>query len=42
MEHFKEHGYYRLDVGTPDTRLPHANGKFPTPSGKVESDRIRK
>jgi anaerobic selenocysteine-containing dehydrogenase len=36
MDHFLEHGYFHLAVGTPDDRLPHAEGKFPTPSGKVE------
>ncbi|HZJ11617.1 MAG TPA: molybdopterin oxidoreductase family protein [Methyloceanibacter sp.] len=36
MEHFRAHGYFHLAVGTPDDRLPHAEGKFPTPSGKVE------
>ncbi len=36
MDHFKEHGFYRIDVGPVDTRAPHAEGKFPTPSGKVE------
>ena len=36
MEYFKQHGYYRIDVGSADTRTPHAEGKFPTPSGKVE------
>ena len=36
MDYFKEHGYYRIDVGPVDTRTPHAEGKFPTPSGKVE------
>ena len=36
MEYFKQHGYYRIDVGSKDTRAPHAEGKFPTPSGKVE------
>lgn len=36
MEHFKKHGYFKIAVGTADTRLPHAEGKFPTPSGKVE------
>jgi len=30
MEHFK------IDVGSADTRAPHADGNFPTPSGKVE------
>jgi anaerobic selenocysteine-containing dehydrogenase len=36
MDYFRKHGYFHLAVGTPDDRLPHANGKFPTPSGKVE------
>ena len=36
MDHFKQHGYFKLDVGSADTRAPHAEGKFPTPSGKVE------
>ena len=36
MEYFKKHGYYKIDVGSADTRTPHANGNFPTPSGKVE------
>ena len=36
MEHFKTHGYYKIDVGAADTRAPHKDGKFPTPSGKVE------
>jgi len=36
MDHFLEHGYFHLAVGTPDDRLPHAEGNFPTPSGKVE------
>ena len=36
MEHFKRHGYYKIDVGHADTRTPHRDGKFPTPSGKVE------
>ena len=36
MEYFRKHGYFHLAVGTPDDRLPHADGKFPTPSGKVE------
>ena len=36
MEHFRRHGYFHLAVGTPDNRLPHAEGQFPTPSGKVE------
>jgi anaerobic selenocysteine-containing dehydrogenase len=36
MEHFKTHGYFKIDVGSADTRAPHKEGKFPTPSGKVE------
>jgi anaerobic selenocysteine-containing dehydrogenase len=32
----KERGYMRLNVGTPDQRAPHAEGNFPTPSGKCE------
>jgi anaerobic selenocysteine-containing dehydrogenase len=36
MEYFRRHGYFHLAVGTPDDRVPHANGNFPTPSGKVE------
>jgi anaerobic selenocysteine-containing dehydrogenase len=36
MEYFRTNGYFHLAVGTPDDRLPHAEGKFPTPSGKVE------
>ncbi|MBA4172868.1 MAG: molybdopterin oxidoreductase [Hyphomicrobium sp.] len=36
MAYFKKHGYYKIDVGSADTRAPHRDGKFPTPSGKVE------
>jgi anaerobic selenocysteine-containing dehydrogenase len=36
MDYFKTHGYYKVDVGSADTRAPHKDGKFPTPSGKVE------
>ena len=36
LAYFRRHGYFHLAVGTPDDRLPHANGNFPTPSGKVE------
>ena len=32
----KRDGYARLKVGTPDTFAPHAEGKFPTASGKTE------
>jgi anaerobic selenocysteine-containing dehydrogenase len=36
MAYFRKHGYFHLNVGTADDRLPHAQGNFPTPSGKVE------
>ncbi len=36
MDHFEREGYFHLAVGTPDDRLPHADGNFPTASGKVE------
>src|SRR5690606_10760791 len=36
MDYFREHGYFHLAVGTPDDRLPHAEGNFPTESGKVQ------
>ena len=36
MDHFRQHGWYRLNVGDPETRTPHAEGNFPTPSGKCE------
>lgn len=36
MELLKRDGYARLNVGDADTRLPHAEGNFPTPSGKCE------
>jgi anaerobic selenocysteine-containing dehydrogenase len=36
MEQLQRDGYARLKLGTPDTYAPHAEGKFPTPSGKVE------
>jgi len=32
----KRDGYARLKIGTPDTFAPHAQGAFPTPSGKTE------
>jgi anaerobic selenocysteine-containing dehydrogenase len=32
----EEKGYARLNVGAPDRRAPHAEGNFPTPSGKCE------
>jgi anaerobic selenocysteine-containing dehydrogenase len=36
MDHFKRHGFLKIDVGSEDTRAPHKDGNFPTPSGKVE------
>lgn len=36
MDLLKEKGFARLNVGSPDNYLPHAEGKFPTASGKVE------
>jgi anaerobic selenocysteine-containing dehydrogenase len=36
MEELQQRGFARLKVGTPDSYAPHANGNFPTPSGKVE------
>ncbi len=35
METFRTQGYAHLTVGTPDTRCPHREGNFPTPSGKA-------
>lgn len=35
-ELLEEVGWMRLNVGMPDTRAPHAEGNFPTPSGKCE------
>lgn len=35
-ETLEEVGWMRLNVGAPDTRAPHAEGNFPTPSGKCE------
>jgi anaerobic selenocysteine-containing dehydrogenase len=32
----KRDGYARLKIGTPDTFAPHAEGNFPTASGKTE------
>ena len=36
LEQLKERGWMRLNVGAPDTRRPHAEGQFKTPSGKCE------
>ena len=36
MAYFRRHGWFRLALGDPKTRTPHAEGNFPTPSGKCE------
>lgn len=36
MEKLREVGYVSLAGATPDKRLPHAEGNFPTPTGKCE------
>lgn len=36
MERLREVGYVSLAGATPDKRLPHAEGNFPTPTGKCE------
>lgn len=36
LAYLREHGYAHLTVGTPDDRVPHKEGNFPTPSGKCQ------
>lgn len=36
LDYLKLHGHVRLKVGAPETFAPHAEGNFPTPSGKME------
>ena len=36
MDLLRREGYARLNVGDPNSRAPHAEGNFPTPSGKCE------
>jgi len=36
LDQLKRDGYARLKVGTPESFAPHAQGKFPTASGKTE------
>jgi anaerobic selenocysteine-containing dehydrogenase len=36
FEALKENGYMKAAVGDKDVRAPHAEGNFPTPSGKCE------
>jgi len=34
LEYLRQHGFARLKVGTPDDRVPHKEGNFPTETGK--------
>ena len=36
LDLLKRSGYARLNVGAPERSAPHAEGRFPTPSGKCE------
>jgi anaerobic selenocysteine-containing dehydrogenase len=36
MASLRKSGYARLQVGTPESFVPHREGNFPTPSGKCE------
>jgi anaerobic selenocysteine-containing dehydrogenase len=36
LDYLKQHGHVRLKVGDPQTFAPHAEGNFPTPSGRTE------
>src|SRR5262249_42517061 len=36
LAHLRQNGYARLNVGSPESRAPHAHGEFLTPSGKCE------
>lgn len=36
MDDMRARGFFKIDVGSADTRCPHKDGNFPTPSGKVE------
>ena len=36
LEQLKREGFVRLNLPTPDEYAPHAEGNFPTPSGKCE------
>ncbi|MCI4644985.1 MAG: molybdopterin-dependent oxidoreductase [Hyphomonadaceae bacterium] len=36
LDYLKTHGFARYQVGSPDELAPHAQGAFPTPSGKCE------
>ena len=34
LNYMRQHGFAKLNVGTTDTRAPHKEGNFPTPTGK--------
>ena len=36
LAYLREHGFAHLSIGGRDDRAPHAEGNFPTPSGKCE------
>jgi len=36
LAYLREHGYAHLSIGGADDRAPHREGKFPTPSGRLE------
>ena len=36
LEYLRKNGYARLKVGTPDDRVPHKEGNFPTSTGKCQ------
>ncbi len=36
LAYLREHGYVHLSIGGADDRAPHREGKFPTPSGRLE------
>lgn len=36
LAYLRQHGYAHLSIGGADDRAPHREGKFPTPSGRLE------
>ncbi len=36
LAYLRKHGYAHLSIGGADDRAPHREGKFPTPSGRLE------
>ena len=36
LEYLRKHGFHRYNLGPVDSRAPHKDGNFPTPSGKCE------